>query len=80
MSDFDKIFGYFIPSRFDFVEEKKIILIDKQLAFYTINNNQNLITCRYKDNDTQNKIKLISDEHFFIHIENRMVIKNNRTK
>ena len=67
MSNFDKVFGYFIPSGFDFEEVKKI---DSLFSFYTIKNNQSLITCKYKNPN----IKLISNEQFFIHTENRMAI------
>ena len=38
------------------------------------------MTCKDKKNNTQNKIKLISDERFFIQVENRTAIKNDRTK
>ena len=72
MSNFDKVFGYFIPSGFDFEEVK---IIDSLLSFYTIRNNQSLITCKYKNPN----INLISNEQFFIHTENRMAIKNDRT-
>ena len=72
MSNFDKVFGYFIPSGFDFEEVKKI---DSLLSFYTIKNNQSLITCKYKNPN----IKLTSNEQFFIDTENKMAIKNDRT-
>ena len=72
MSNFDKVFGYFIPSGFDFEEVKKI---DSLLSFYTIRNNQSLITCKYKNPN----IKLTSNEQFFIDTENKMAIKNDRT-
>ena len=72
MSNFDKVFGYFIPSGFDFEEEK---IIDSLLSFYTIINNQSLINCKYFGSN----IKLTSNEQYFIHTENRMAIKNDRT-
>ena len=74
LSDFDKVFGYFIPSGFDFEEVK---IIDSLLSFYTIKNNQSLIICKYKNPN----IKLISNEQYFIQTENKMMlIKNDRNK
>ena len=72
MGNFNKVFGYFIPSGFDFEEVK---IIDSLLSFYTIRNNQSLITCKYKNPN----IKLTSNEQFFIDTENKMAIKNDRT-
>ena len=41
-SEFKKIFGYFIPCKFEITGWKKT---EQQFCFYYINDNQELITC-----------------------------------
>ena len=73
LSDFDKVFGYFIPSNLDLPDKAKIL--KGQLAFYLINDNVELITCEY-----QGTTKLIIDGRNFLTTSDSMSIKMDRSK
>ena len=73
LSEYDKVFGYFIPSNLDLPDKKKIL--KGQLAFYLINDNAELITCEY-----QGTTKLTFDDRNFLSTSELMSIKNDRTK
>ena len=45
LSEFDKVFGYFIPSNLEIQDKKK--KLKGQLAFYLINDNTELVCCEY---------------------------------
>ena len=71
LSEFNEIFGYFIPSNLDLHDNLKIL--KGELYFYLINDNSELVTCEYKG-----KTKLIIDDRNFLSISNLMLIKNDR--